>query len=261
MFRAFLAAALALAAQPASAAVVFQGASLFFFAYAEAGGTAPSGAYQGNYQDLTGQSQSATLPSAPMKGEAIAQASFAKDGALLSRASATGTATADFASAADLKLSSTGTYNTEVTAAGGLDPQVFAGASPMYYYSFFYNFTIDTPMQAVFTHSSDADYEGQFAIGGTNAFSHFLDGPGSISEVLAPGSYGMELFIYTHAGDSLQQTGSRAGSFLADYKLTLTPSNAAVPETATWLMLILGIGTAGAALRRRALLEGSRASA
>lgn len=261
MVRAFLAAALALAAQPASAAAVFLNSSQYYFTYAEAGGTGADGAYQGNYQDLTGRSESATLPAAPLMDEVTAKASFAKGGQVLAKASATGIATADFVSASDVRMSSSGSYSAEVTAAGAVDAQVFAGAAPMYYYSFFYDFVIDTPTQMLFTTTSDTDYQGQFGLSGTQDLNAFISGTGTISQVLAPGSYAFELFIYGQAGDVLEEAGTRTGSFISDYTFKLEPTTAAVPEAATWFMLVAGIGVIGAALRRRPAAAADRARA
>jgi hypothetical protein len=139
-----------------------------------------------------------------------------------------------------------------VTAAGGLDPQAFAGSSPMYLYRFFYDFVVDTPTLMSFAYaSSDGEFQGQFSLGGTQSYSAFLTGTGSLSQVLAPGSYGMAIVDYGSGYNALTETGESSSAFWRDHAFKLEPTTAAVPEAATWLMMIAGIGLAGAMLRRR----------
>lgn len=238
-------------AHPANAATVFQNASLVFTTSAEAGGTGAGGQYQSVSQDQVGQAGSATLPGAPLQDDVTASASFAPGGTTVAQALAQGTAQATFASADNVSIVHGGSYQLSITSAGGADPMAFAEAVPMSVFSFFYDFVIDAPTLASFTYTSDTDYQGQFSLNGPSSATAFLSGTGALSQVLAPGSYGLNITVFSDAGDSLTSPGTRTGSFSNAYTFKLQPTSLPVPETATWLMLLAGVGLTGAALGRR----------
>lgn len=243
--------------QAASAAVVFQNVSFQFYTYAEAGGSDAAGQYQGNFQDLTGSGAAAALPSAPIEDEVHAQASFSDaSGTLLSSSSAAGHSTITFASAGEFRIENVGTTTQLVTAAGGADPLVFAGGSPMYVYSLIYNFVLEEPTLLDFAYASpDTDYQTQFSLGGPTGYSDFITGTGSISQALSPGAYELYLFDTDYSGDVLQAPGTATDSITRSYALTLTPG---VPEAATWGMMLAGVFLVGVALRRRGELTAQR---
>lgn len=249
----FVAVALALVSQPACAAVLFQGASLSYSTYSEAGGTGKDGGFASNVRDLSGQAASATLPGAPLHKEVLASSSYTdKAGTLLARASATASGNATFQSASDVSVAFSGQSSATVTKAGGLDPLIFAGASPMNASRFFYDFVVDGPTELVFGYaSSDALDQGQFALGGTMSEFAFLSGSGTLSYILPAGSYALSVLDYGSGSSVTTMVGSVEYAFTRDYTLKLRPSAAAVPEIGTWLMLLFGIGMAGNALRHQ----------
>ena len=95
---------------------------------------------------------------------------------------------------------------------------------------------------------SGAGYNGLYWAKAYNLGGDLVD---SVSVQFAPGNGGgWTALTLAGAGITRVQFGSDIGNWLAD-DISFSTGGSAVPEPATWAMMIAGFGLAGSALRRR----------
>ena len=86
---------------------------------------------------------------------------------------------------------------------------------------------------------------------GTQLFSDTLTGPGANESTETPGqSTAFSDTLNLKAGDTLSFAVNNDGNFLND-STGLTATISAVPEPASWAMMLVGFGGLGAAMRMR----------
>lgn len=71
------------------------------------------------------------------------------------------------------------------------------------------------------------------------------------SSTLAAGNYLVSFHTLGGSGDSLNQVGTRTFAATINYDFSIDAATPAVPEPATWVMMLAGFGVAGRAMRRR----------
>lgn len=109
----------------------------------------------------------------------------------------------------------------------------------------------------------DDIYNGQYGLGGTITLTfHYAAGPDSSTAINIDDQAGLETFVFNVLGLTsfdIVGTSTRSGMFQFDNLVTgqeqqVGPGDGdprAVPEAATWAMMLMGFGALGMTLRRR----------
>lgn len=245
LFLAGAAALLATAAMPASAAVVFNSAYLYVNSYSNAYGSGKSAS--GSASDSDGS------PSSPLNASAASSATVVKGIQPQASSYNIEDATATFAGA------TSGTINFQGLSSATVQTPVDSGAyAQAYGYNqFYYNFTIDSDYNLNFGYnlSSTASnpYGQYYYISGPSANGSFLNSNsnGSFSTLLTAGSYTLGVYDYYGTQDQAYQSGTPGTNSAQRNDLFTFNLTSAVPEPASWAIMLAGFAMIGGALRSR----------
>lgn len=241
----------ALAASAASASVSFDSLSITTSTYA----TAKRGAAVDTHSD----SKTTTLAALPASPGGITSATSAaiKVGAahkIQSNATSTGTA---FFQGADSGTFDVTTINSIVQQAASSVGMPISGLARSGAYDFVYNFTVTGA--SLFTLDfdlSDPNFAGSTPViasltGPFGAFTNNLaqNSAGTITSLLGTGSYALK--FHSNFENEISRSNAGPGSTVGSSRDHFSFNIAAVPEPATWSMMILGFGLVGYTARRQ----------
>jgi hypothetical protein len=241
MKRLLLAAAFLPFVVPASAAVIFNSASVSTSSFASA-------CISSNGTCSNANNSESDANNNPLSSGSLAIAAKTKP-TETAHSSNTESASAVFAAAPNVAVNFTGSSTATVGGTNSASDYAYAYG----YSSFYYNFSVDTTTDYTFSWLTSAlNSYGDYAYL-SSAFGFYVpeNNANSISGVLAAGNYTLEISNCC-SPDRVEQSGPGTTNAARDNNYSLDLTVAAVPEPSTWAMMVLGfLGVGFLSYRRK----------